>query len=459
MMDVSHLVLFSRKTSIYLFALALLLITCSTPIEENVGHTRIAKWQGAKQSAVSLTFDDGIIKQMTVARPILNSMGLKGTFYIITGKVEGSAEGKFIGRPRKEIIEESRLIKTNADNFFERASLIGFTGTTEAIDYHTRAGSLFESGKITEAYALIDKGYKLLRKGRLKNTDAVVFHNNAVDTTSWADYKSYAAEGHEIASHSVTHPRLAVLDEANLRYELEQSKADIQNFLGEKYTFSAECPFGTENERVMKYAHKAYSALRNRMPETYLDELNRSSERRPDESEKEYVQWQRGPLSNHSMQLMKSWVDTCIANDNIWLVLVFHGVDGIGWEPKTKAELEEYFSYMKENEANLWIAPFAEVTKYIRERKTTKLSSELVNNSIEVHFSSTLDPVVYNVPLTLKTYVPKAWEAAQLTKKNKQENEKLLVQKDSLGSYVYYSFSPRRNETLVIEQMDIRLVR
>ena len=59
--------------------------------------------------------------------------------------------------------------------------------------------------------------------------------------------KRFAAEGHEIASHTVTHARLAILDEDNLLYELEQSKADIQHFLGEKYTFSAECPYGTEN--------------------------------------------------------------------------------------------------------------------------------------------------------------------------------------------------------------------
>jgi peptidoglycan/xylan/chitin deacetylase (PgdA/CDA1 family) len=389
----------------------------------------------------------------------LNKLGLKGTFYIITGKVEGSAKGKFIGRADKEVIRESALTKTNADTFFERASLIGFTGTTEANDYHMKAGALFESGKIIEAYSTVDKAYELLRKGKLKNTDDVIFHNNAVDTTSWTDYKSYAAEGHEIASHSVTHPRLAVLDEANLLYELEQSKADIQKFLGEKYTFSAECPFGTENERVMKYAHMIYPALRNRMPESYIDELNRSSERQPEESTKEYVQWQRGPLTNHSMQLMKSWVETSIVKDNIWLVLVFHGVDGIGWEPKSKMELEEYFTYLKENEANLWIAPFAEVTKYIRERKSAVLRSELINNTIRVAISSVLDPEVYNVPLTLKSYVPSSWAAVQITKGSQEESKlRLEIQKDSLGSYVHYLVTPGKNETLVIEQMDIRLV-
>ena len=65
---------------------------------------------------------------------------------------------------------------------------------------------------------------------------------------------------------------------------------------------------------------------------------------------------------------MRGWVDTIVRRDNIWLVLVFHGVDGIGWEPKTGAELEEYFSYIKSLEGRVWVATFQDVTKYMRER-------------------------------------------------------------------------------------------
>jgi len=34
-------------------------------------------------------------------------------------------------------------------------------------------------------------------------------------------------------------------------YELEKSKEDIISHMGAEFTFSAECPFGTEDERVM----------------------------------------------------------------------------------------------------------------------------------------------------------------------------------------------------------------
>ena len=60
--------------------------------------------------------------------------------------------------------------------------------------------------------------------------------------------------------------------------------------------------------------------------------------------------------------MMKSWIDTTLNHQNIWLVLVFHGVDGIGWEALTSELLKEYFEYMKSEEDDLWIATFGDVT-------------------------------------------------------------------------------------------------
>ena len=423
------------------------IFSCNLEKEKNIGLTMITKWQGDKKSALSITYDDGIINQFTVAKPIMDKFQMPGTFYVITGKITGAKKGKFIGRPKEVIIEETKSIKTNKENFFERASLIKFTGTTEAIDYHSRIGSLYEAGKILEAYQLLDEGYNKIRNGKINNLDEIIHHDNIVDTTTWDDLKIYAQEGHEIASHTVTHPRLAVLDEKNLLYELEQSKKDIEHFLGKKHTFSAECPYGTEDERVMEYAHEIYPSLRNRMPQPYLEELNRSNKNQPGESKKEYVQWQRGPLTNTGLDEMKEWIDTCLVNDNIWLVLVFHGIDGIGWEPKTGKELEDYFKYIDDREEQIWVATFADVTKYIRERKSAKIESEMIGKRINVKISSNLDPFVYNVPVTLKTYIPKNWKNISINK------DQIIheVQTDEKGNYVNYSVLINESKIIIEE--------
>lgn len=432
------------------FFILLLFVSCSSAKDEQIGNTLITTWQGDKKSAISLTYDDGTIHQFTVARPIMNKLGFPATFFIITGKIKGSAQGKFIGKSPEKIIKETTSIKTDSSNFFERASLIGFTGVPKIVDYHTQAGVLFESGKVKESYAKIDTGFAKVRGANIKSINETIYHNNSKDTTTWEDFKAYAAEGHEIASHTVTHPRLSVLNEVNLLYELEQSKADIIKYVGVRYTFSAECPYGTENERVMEYAHKIYPALRNRMPAPYLDELNRSSKRQPYPSNKEIIQWQRGPLKNINMATMKSWVDTCLAHDNIWLVLVFHGVDSIGWEPRTGAELQEYFSYIKSKESEVWVATFGDVTKYMRERKSAVIKTSVQQDSIKVNITSDLDPKVYNIPLTLKTYIPSSWKEIRLYKKEKGTNlSDLKIEKDKMGSYVLYDVMPGEGEVVL----------
>ena len=431
-----------------LFAVFLLAVACSNPVKDWSAKTEITKWPDGKNGAISITFDDGIINQFTIAKPIMDSLGLPGTFFIITGKVDGSGKGKFIGRDPQSIISETATVKTDSSNFFERASLIAFIGTTEAEEYHANVGSLFEAGKVAEAYLLLDKGYEKIRNGRMKNTKDVVFHNNPVDTTTWEQYKSYEKQGHEISSHTVTHPRLAVLDEANMRYELEQSKADLAKFMGEKATFSAEGPYGTENERVMEYAHKIYPALRNRMPEDWLEEINRGSKKLPGNTTKEYVQWQRGAISTTGIDQMKAWTDTVNAHENIWLVLVIHGVEDYGWEPLKREELTQYFGDIKENEDSVWVATFGDVTKYLRERKAAQITSELKENNIRIRLSADLDASVYDIPLTIKTYLPEDWKSVSLL--NKETSTPLEVMSDAKGSYVYYSIPSSETEVQLV---------
>ena len=439
-----------KKHWLYFIGIILFSVSCNPPENGLVGQTEITKWKGDKKAAISLTYDDGTINQFTVALPIMNELNFPGTFYIMTGKIPGSKyKGKFIGRDTREIVDETVNTPTNKDNFFERASAIGFLGMPDAVDFHSRAGSAFEAGRVEEAYEIIDEGYKTIREGAMIATEDVVYHENNVDSTTWQQFRDYAKQGHEFGSHTITHPRLAVLDEANMLYELEKSREDILTNLGEESTFSAECPYGTENERVMDYAFEIYPALRNRMPATYMEELNRGSDAEPGTSPREYVQWQRGPLTNVPMEKMKAWVDTALVNDNIWLVLVFHGIDGIGWEPRTGEELKEYFAYMKQYEEDLWVATFADVTKYIRERKNTIIEKAVEKDKISLKLTCSLDEKWYSQPLTLKTYVPDDWSNVVLKQNGNNDSTNLQVLQDEQGNYVLFDTSPNKG-TLVI---------
>jgi peptidoglycan/xylan/chitin deacetylase (PgdA/CDA1 family) len=413
-------------------------ITAST----STASTSITDWQFGKNGAVSITYDDASRHQFTRALPLMERLKLPATFFVITGPITGSKyQGKFVGRPVEDIIKESATIPTSDINFLERCSAAGYLGYEGTISYHTRAGGLYSSGKKQQAYHLMDSLYAKVRHGDFKpGYEPCPEYKEAIGS-SWDDFRKDAAEGYEIASHSITHATMPGLDEANIRYELEKSKEEIKNQLGDKYTFSTEVPYGYEDDRVMQIAYKIYPALRNRMPEPFLKEIDRASKTLPHPSDhKDYVQWQRGPLHNTPLPLMKSWVDTTCANKDTWLVLVFHGIDSLGWEWTPIPKLEEYFNYIKAREPQLWIATFGDVTKYMREREHTRVSQLIRKMGISITLTYSLDQRQYDVPLTLKTYIPDSWKTAFVIQKSVKQ--KVDIRRDSAGAYVLYQVKP-----------------
>ena len=427
-----------RLTSIFLLSGLTLLLACSGD-DERYGETEITKWRHNKVAAISITYDDASINQFRQALPIMDTLGFKGTFFINTADIPGSQlPPKFIGRPLAEIIQETASAQTNESNLFERASALRFLDMDNAVEMHNQAGSLYEQNKLDEAYKVVDDAYTLIRKKKSTSEKRPVLLEPPFIT--WPEIKAFAKNGHEFGSHTISHPRLAVLDEQNLLYELEKCKEEIENQLGIEHTFSAECPFGTENERVMEYAYKIHPALRNRMPETFLEELNRGNTHTPGEYEKEYIQWQRGPLKKTTVELMNSWVDTLLVHNNVWLVLTFHGIDGIGWEAKPHQELEEFFRYIKKYEDKIWVVTFGEATKYMRERMNASANVEKKGDKILVKLNHTLDKKQYSVPLTLKTYVHPDWKEILIRQGN--ESVTYAALSDDKGNYVMYEALP-----------------
>jgi peptidoglycan/xylan/chitin deacetylase (PgdA/CDA1 family) len=417
-------------------------IIFASPTPGQIAQTEITKWQFGKAAAVSLTYDDGSINQFRVAVPIMDGFGFPATFFIITGDIPGSQyRGTFIGRPAKTIVDETASVPTNKDNFFERASAIGFLGFQGTVSYHTRAGETYDERKdFAKAYQVIDEVYAKVRQGAFQPAVAREAATHQQNHITWEELSVLAKRGYEFASHTVTHPRVAVLDDANLVYELEKSRQDILDHLGFKHTFSVACPYGTEDPRAVAFALQRYQVARNFMPDPFVDDLDRGSAVDPASSKKEYVRWQRGPLTKTPMELIKSWVDTSAARNNVWLVLVSHGVDGIGWEPKTNAEIKEYLGYMKSKEDRLWIATFQDVTKYMRERMHGAVHSDRDGEAISVVLRDDLTDVSYDLPLTLKTYVPSEWHAVEM--RQGERSNRLQIVRDQGKSYVLYQAQP-----------------
>ena len=437
-----------KSLHLILSGLFFLNLSC-TGNEDNFGETEITKWQYGKAGAISITYDDGIITQFTKAMPVMDSLGFPGTFYIITGEIAGSKHPpKFVGRPLKEIIQETKSIPTNEENFFERASALQYPGYEGTFQFHRDAYSAYRQEKIQEAYKVVDEAYSRIRAGEFKPGENTNPEAGYSAENSWDDFRRYAEQGHEFGSHTVSHPALAVLDEPNMLYELEKSKEDILNQMGEEHTFSMEGPFGVSDPRVMEYLLDLYPAPRNIMVDPYLEVLLRGSGKEPGTSGKEYVQWQRGPLSATPLSEMKAWVDTVLANDNIWLTLVFHGVDEVGWEPVTSEDIAAYFHYIKEREDSLWVATFRDVTKYVRERKDAEVNTEEKDKELTVFLTHSLDQKWYKVPLTLKTEISSP-ELERVKVAQGENEQQVQVINDENGRYILYQALPNAEPVVI----------
>jgi peptidoglycan/xylan/chitin deacetylase (PgdA/CDA1 family) len=433
--------------ALFLYAIISLGATLCKAQQSAAGATTIAEWQYGKNGAVSVTYDDASRNQFLKALPVMERLKMPATFFVITGPITGSKyPGKFVGRPVKEIIQESATVPTSDQNFLERCSAAGYLGYMGTISYHTKAGGMYDSGKKERAFKLMDSLYAKVRHGEFKpGYEPCPEYKEAIGST-WDDFRKDAAEGYEIASHSITHATMPGLDEANIKYELEKSKEEILRELGPKYTFSCEVPYGYENERVMQVAYKIYPAFRNRMPEPWLKEIDRAKRETPGNTDKDYIQWQRGATTKTPLPLMKSWVDTVANKNNTWLVLVFHGIDGLGYEALPSTLLDEYFQYIKSKSDQLWVATFGDVTRYMREREAAKVSGAEKGSGITVTLSHSLDKSMYYLPLTLKTYVPSDWKNVKAVQG--KNSSQLSVNKDEKGSYVLYQAEP--NQTVIV---------
>ena len=180
---------------------------------------------------------------------------------------------------------------------------------------------------------------------------------------------------------------MPALDEANIVYEIEKANQDIREQLGPKHTFSIEAPYGIDDPRVRPIVASRFALTRNWVTDEFMDGFLRDDRRDPTTSKRDYVQWQRGPLARTTMEMMKSWVDTSIGR-GIWLVLVFHGIEGIGWEALTTETMRAYLDYIKEHQGHMWIATFQDGARYARERVNSTVRTNVSGEAIEVSVTS-----------------------------------------------------------------------
>jgi peptidoglycan/xylan/chitin deacetylase (PgdA/CDA1 family) len=179
----------------------------------------------------------------------------------------------------------------------------------------------------------------LLKKYNLTATNYIV--SECINSTesgymSTSQIEELQANGNEIGSHSVTHPYLTTLSNAEQAAELSTSKNDLTGLFGTINGFAV--PYGDYNDAVMTQIKNYYNSAR-----TSDAGYNTWDNYDPYRIRVQHVNVDVSP------ETVNSWI-TEAKNNKWWLVLLFHKIDRSGATYTTTPEnLEQVFSYIKDS--------------------------------------------------------------------------------------------------------------
>ena len=220
------------------------------------------------------------------------------------------------------------------------------------------------------------------------------------DCVTWDNLRTMASMGHEIGSHTITHPDLATLSSSAAENEISASQAAINAQIPGQKCVTFAYPFGSYNSSVEALVKKYYLAARG-----VAGTLNDASTDPFGEGGYD--------VSTYTVWEMEGLADQAAAQGK-WLIPSFHSFNPDNWGTWTFDQFSSYMDYLVGKNA-LWIAPFGEVFKYQKERGAATLAlNSQTGSQITLNLTDTLDDTVYNYPLTLRSEVPVNWSSVTM---------------------------------------------
>jgi peptidoglycan/xylan/chitin deacetylase (PgdA/CDA1 family) len=186
-----------------------------------------------------------------------------------------------------------------------------------SIDNYTPSG--FNRGLLTMTF---DDGHEENTTNALPLLEQYGFKSTQCYATDFIEGQPQPAQqnvleflnkGHEICSHTVTHPMLTTVDDATLAYELGHSKQYLESLIGQP-VLNFATPYGDYNQHVNSVIDDYYQAHRT-VDEGYNSKDNFD----------QYRLRVQNILSTTTATQVRAWVDQALA-DKTWLILVYHRI-------------------------------------------------------------------------------------------------------------------------------------
>ncbi len=228
----------------------------------------------------------------------------------------------------------------------------------------------FDDGRASQ----LDRGIPILNKYGVR---ATFFVNPSNITERLEDWKLALAQGHEIASHTMTHPcsgnfvwsRRNALEELSLKdiaKEIDQAGDAIKRLFGiAPQTFAYPCgqKFVGRGEAVNSYVPL--------VAKRFLTGRGWRDEAANDPSFCDLAQILGVELDGLSFREAQSWIEQT-RKEGYWLVFCGHDIGGPGRQNTLDTTLEALCRYSQDPAKGVWIDSVERVAAFIRARRETE---------------------------------------------------------------------------------------
>ncbi len=182
------------------------------------------QFPASNEVGISITFDDGFADNFSRAMPLLDKYHAKGVFFVTTNVIEASS-------PLWDH-ELCWFMQFHGARDYAAKAFRNLTGKCcSSDDVAWRIRHIATQSEALEVIQTLRQNFASLPKA-----DAAKLY------CSWTDLRNAMSLGHEIASHTVSHPMRYGLDQTTFLQELMESKKFLEAGLGDRVV-SISFPF------------------------------------------------------------------------------------------------------------------------------------------------------------------------------------------------------------------------
>ncbi len=240
---------------------------------------------------------------------------------------------------------------------------------------------------------------------------------------NWGTLKTLANNGHEIGSHSKTHP-----DGAMNENEMSSSKNEInKNITGFDCNTvvypNCRVPDKTTTAKYFIGGRICNNQIEKTTPTDYFEIGS-------------VICGNKGPCN--SFLNFQTELNTA-KNNNGWAVFLIHGInsESDGYSPLAADVIESTLNHIQQNDGDFWVTTFRNAILYSKERNAANIN-EITNTANEITLTVTdnLDNNVYKYPLSIRRAIPAGWTDVTAIQDGNE------IEANIRNGYIYFSAVP-----------------